>query len=91
VDYPKWKLITTHTMRRSFATNEYLKGTPIQRIMAATGHKSVKSFFKYIKEKNFDVDNVKEGTDLINQQLDEVFENSFSISNVDKESYITVG
>lgn len=46
---PKYNLITTHTARRSFATNEYLAGTPILTIMAITGHKTEKAFLKYIK------------------------------------------
>lgn len=48
---PKYKLITTHTARRSFATNEYLAGTPSITIMAITGHKSEKVFLNYIKIK----------------------------------------
>jgi len=46
---PKWQLVTTHTARRSFATNEYLAGTPSLTIMAITGHKTEKSFMKYIR------------------------------------------
>ncbi len=45
----KWQLITTHTARRSFATNQYLSGAPILTIMAITGHKTEKSFLRYIK------------------------------------------
>lgn len=47
--YPKWKLISTHTARRSFATNEVKAGTPIRRIMAVTGHKTEKSFWRYVR------------------------------------------
>ncbi len=46
---PKWKMITSHTARRSFATNEYLAGTPTITIMAITGHRTEKAFMKYIK------------------------------------------
>lgn len=46
---PKWKLLTTHTARRSFATNEFKNGTPSITIMAITGHKTETSFLKYIK------------------------------------------
>ncbi|HVG41728.1 MAG TPA: hypothetical protein VM888_08955 [Chitinophagaceae bacterium] len=35
----KWKLLTTHNVRRSFAINEYLAGTPSITIMAITNHK----------------------------------------------------
>ncbi len=38
-----WQLITTHTARRSFATNQYLSGAPILTIMAITGHKTGKN------------------------------------------------
>jgi integrase len=47
--YEKWKLLTTHTARRSFATNEYMAGTPTITIMAITSHKSERSFLKYIR------------------------------------------
>lgn len=47
--FQKWELLTSHTARRSFATNEYLAGTPTITIMAITGHKTEKSFMRYIK------------------------------------------
>ena len=46
---PKNKLMTTHTARRSFATNLFLSGFPAISIMKITGHKTEKSFMKYIK------------------------------------------
>lgn len=46
---PKYELITTHTARRSFATNAYLAGIPAISIMKFTGHKTESSFLKYIK------------------------------------------
>jgi integrase len=46
---PKCECITTHTARRSFATNQYLKGVPAITIMAITGHKTEKAFLRYIK------------------------------------------
>lgn len=46
---PKWQLVTTHTMRRSFATNHYLNGVPSIILMRFTGHRSERSFFKYIR------------------------------------------
>jgi integrase len=45
----KCELLTTHTARRSFATNEYLNGTPTITIMAITGHRTEKAFLQYIK------------------------------------------
>ena len=48
-NYQKWELLSTHTARRSFATNEYLNGTPTITIMAITGHRTEKAFLRYIK------------------------------------------
>jgi integrase len=52
--FKKYELISTHTARRSFATNEYLNETSIIAIMSITGHKTEKSFLKYIKLSNRD-------------------------------------
>ena len=46
---PKYDLVTSHTARRSFATNAYLAGLPPISIMKITGHKTESSFMKYIK------------------------------------------
>lgn len=46
---PKFEFISTHTARRSFATNAYLSGVPSISIMKLTGHKTESSFMKYIK------------------------------------------
>lgn len=45
----KWELVSSHTARRSFATNMFLQNIPTYRIMMITGHKSESSFFKYIR------------------------------------------
>jgi len=45
----KHELVSTHTARRSFATNAYLARIPTASIMKITGHKSEKTFFSYIK------------------------------------------
>ncbi|WP_018619363.1 site-specific integrase [Spirosoma luteum] len=45
----KWELLTTHTARRSFATNAFLAGVSPVSIMKITGHKSETQFMKYIK------------------------------------------
>jgi len=47
--HKKHELIVTHTARRSFATNLYLEGFPAISIMKITGHRTDKSFLKYIK------------------------------------------
>lgn len=46
---PKHDLITTHTARRSFASNLYIEGFPTATIMKITGHKTERAFMKYIK------------------------------------------
>lgn len=50
--FEKWELVSTHTARRSFATNMYLIGVPAMTIMKITGHKTEKAFMKYIKLDN---------------------------------------
>jgi integrase len=47
--YPKWQLVTSHTGRRSFCTNMYKRGLPTLMIMSISGHKTEKSFLRYIK------------------------------------------
>jgi integrase len=49
-----YKCITSHTARRSFATNLYIDGYPIIEIMKITGHKTEKAFLKYIKVSKLD-------------------------------------
>lgn len=46
--------ISSHTARRSFATNLYLDGYPTIEIMKITGHKTEKSFMKYIRVTKLD-------------------------------------
>ena len=46
----KWELISTHTGRRTCATNMYLsKKYDIREMMLIKGHKRVETFMKYIK------------------------------------------
>lgn len=47
--YEKWQLVSSHTARRSFATNLYKSGFPSISIMQITGHKTESCFLKYIK------------------------------------------
>lgn len=44
-----WECVTSHTARRSFATNYYLSGFPTIDLMKITGHKTEKAFMKYIR------------------------------------------
>lgn len=45
----KCDLVSSHTPRRSFATNLYLRGEPVRTIMDITGHSTVSQFMQYIK------------------------------------------
>lgn len=47
--YPKYDLISSHTCRRSFATNNYLLGIDTLTIAQVTGHTTEANFLKYIK------------------------------------------
>ncbi|MCL1942008.1 MAG: site-specific integrase [Candidatus Azobacteroides sp.] len=46
---PKYRLVSSHTARRTGATNMYLSGISTARIMLLTGHKTEQSFFRYIR------------------------------------------
>jgi integrase len=48
-NFPKYKLVSTHTARRSFATNQYHSGLGVITIMNITGHKTERDFLRYIK------------------------------------------
>lgn len=51
----KWELISSHTARRSAATNMYLTGRMrTLEIMRLTGHKTEQNFFRYIRLTNDD-------------------------------------
>src|SRR5690554_805719 len=43
------ELLTTHTARRSFATNMFKRGVPSRVIMKITGHRTETAFSSYIK------------------------------------------
>ncbi|MFX1704557.1 tyrosine-type recombinase/integrase [Chitinophaga sp. CC14] len=49
--YAKHDLVSPHSARRSFATNAYMAGIPVLKIMKITGHKTESAFMKYIKIK----------------------------------------
>jgi integrase len=49
-DTEKYHKLTTHTARRSFATNLYLDGMPAATIMKITTHTTEKNFLKYIRQ-----------------------------------------
>lgn len=60
---PKYKLVTSHVARRSFATNAVKRGIQPVLTMAITGHKTEKEFWKYVKVTN------EEKADLMAVQL----------------------
>lgn len=64
---PLHKLISSHTARRSFATNYYLQGFPSIDLMKVTGHKSERSFLKYIRVSKLDT--AKRLNNHIKQQI----------------------
>jgi integrase len=45
----KWELVSTHTARRTGATLLIKAGAPIAWVMRVTGHKSEKTFMRYIR------------------------------------------
>ena len=51
--YEKWKLISTHTCRRTFCTNNFGR-LPNYLIMSVTGHSSEKTFLGYIGKTSYD-------------------------------------
>jgi integrase len=56
--YPKWELMASHSLRRSFATNYYkLISTPV--LMGITGHARETDFLKYINRQVDKDDNAK--------------------------------
>lgn len=59
----KAELVSSHTARRSFASNAYKAGLPMQSIMAITGHKSESSFRKYIQ-----LSSKEHALELVNRQ-----------------------
>ena len=49
---PKYEFVSSHTARRSFATNEYrAQDLTLRQIMAITDHATEKSFYRYIRMK----------------------------------------
>lgn len=60
VQEKRYDMVTTHTARRTFATHEVLNGTSIYLIMAITGHRTEKDFWKYVK-----LDNPAKGLQLL--------------------------
>ncbi len=49
------KTIRNHSGRRNFCTNEYLKGTSVEKIMRQSGHQDYKTFKNYIVASGDDI------------------------------------
>jgi integrase len=47
--HQKYELVSSHTCRRTFCTLKIIEGIPVSLIMKITGHKTEKSFFRYLK------------------------------------------
>ena len=56
--YRMCDLISSHTCRRSYATNMFKRGIPTMLIMSATGHKTETKFLLYIRATNEDKANL---------------------------------
>ena len=54
VKYKKYELVTSHTARRSFATNMYLSGRNLEEIKHLTGHSNISTLELYIKASSLD-------------------------------------
>jgi integrase len=54
-NHPKWKLISSHTCRRSFCTNFYAQREyPTPLLMSVSGHSTESMFLEYIGKKPMD-------------------------------------
>jgi integrase len=53
--YKKFQLVTSHTCRRSFCTNLFVRKLPVRAIMAMSGHKTERSFTTYLKKGNDEI------------------------------------
>jgi len=60
VEKPKYELLASHDLRRSFSTHHYDKGVSVNLIMKITGHTKESTFYEYIgknPKKDFDAYN----------------------------------
>lgn len=65
--YPKFELISTHALRRSFATN-YFNTLPNNLIMQITGHASESQLMDYINQTSDKSDTAKQMAEIMNQK-----------------------
>lgn len=52
VNTPRYKLVSTHTARRTFVTLNHAKGIDLETLTIATGHTTVKALKTYVKLNN---------------------------------------
>ena len=50
--FKKFELVSSHTCRRSFISLKFLSGMPAQALMTFSGHKTERSFLRYLKLEN---------------------------------------
>ena len=48
-NYPTWKLVSTHTARRTAATNYLLSGAREIDVMSLTGHRTARQLYEYLQ------------------------------------------
>ncbi|HXP49869.1 MAG TPA: site-specific integrase, partial [Bacteroidia bacterium] len=69
-----WELISTHTARRSFATNLFKTKFPAISIMKITGHTTEKAFMRYIKV------GLEENADLLEMHWEKFYQNQKQVA-----------
>jgi len=52
ISHPRFNEVVTHSARRTYCTMSYKIGVPTQSIMKISGHRTEKSFIKYLKVSN---------------------------------------
>lgn len=70
--YKTFQLISTHTARRSLATNLHLAGVAPKSAMLVTGHKTVKQYMDYIKITSEQNAKILSKSDFFNMKLKRV-------------------
>ena len=55
---PKWKMVSSHTCRRTMCTLLDQEGVPMREIMTISGHKSLASLQKYLRKSERDTEEI---------------------------------
>ena len=55
---PKWKMVSSHTCRRTLCTLLDQEGVPMRQIMVVSGHKNLASLLKYLRKSERDVEDI---------------------------------